>query len=61
MVRWLLGQPIAMPAVTESTYNGIERDKPCFVCAHCGAAMIILQTFTRGPLIRAPPQHVRTP
>jgi len=61
MVRSLLGQPIAMPAVTESTYNGIERDKPCFVCAHCGAAMIILQIFTRGPLIRAPPQHVPTP
>jgi hypothetical protein len=28
---------------------------PTFVCQHCGAAMIILQTFTRGQTIRAPP------
>jgi predicted RNA-binding Zn-ribbon protein involved in translation (DUF1610 family) len=25
------------------------------VCPHCGHAMIILQTFTRGQTIRAPP------
>ena len=61
MVRSLLGQPSALPTVTESTNNGIERDKPCFVCAHCGAAMIILQTFTRGQSIRAPPQQPPTP
>jgi len=29
---------------------------PTFVCPHCGHAMIILQTFTRGQTIRAPPQ-----
>jgi hypothetical protein len=28
---------------------------PAFVCRHCGQAMIILQTFVRGELIRAPP------
>ena len=30
---------------------------PTFVCWHCGCAMLILQTFTRGhgPAIRAPP------
>ena len=28
---------------------------PAFVCRHCGHAMVILQTFTRGELIRAPP------
>ena len=28
---------------------------PTFVCWHCGCAMVILQTFTRGELIRAPP------
>jgi len=26
-----------------------------FVCRHCGHAMVILQTFTRGEAIRAPP------
>ena len=28
---------------------------PSFVCRHCGHAMIVLQTFTRGQAIRAPP------
>jgi hypothetical protein len=28
---------------------------PTFVCPHCGAAMIIIETFTRGAPIRAPP------
>jgi hypothetical protein len=28
---------------------------PAFVCRHCGHAMVILQTFVRGELIRAPP------
>ena len=31
--------------------------KPAFVCRHCGAAMIIVQTFARGQPIRAPPQQ----
>jgi len=29
--------------------------QPTFVCPHCGAAMIIVETFTRGQPIRAPP------
>jgi len=29
--------------------------RPAFVCAHCGAAMIIAQTIGRGQAIRAPP------
>ena len=28
---------------------------PTFVCQHCGRAMLIVQTFTRGHAIRAPP------
>jgi hypothetical protein len=28
---------------------------PTFVCPHCGAAMIIVETFLRGEPIRAPP------
>ena len=28
---------------------------PTFVCPHCGAAMIVIQTFVRGEPIRAPP------
>jgi hypothetical protein len=29
--------------------------QPVFVCQDCGAAMLIIQTFVRGQLIRAPP------
>jgi len=28
---------------------------PTFICPHCGAAMIIVETFARGEPIRAPP------
>ena len=28
---------------------------PTFVCPHCGAAMIVIETFVRGEPIRAPP------
>lgn len=28
---------------------------PTFVCRHCGQAMTIVETFTRGQSIRAPP------
>jgi hypothetical protein len=48
-------------AVPEAHSQGIDGDveivptKPSFVCLHCGAAMLVLQTFTRGQAIRAPP------
>jgi hypothetical protein len=29
---------------------------PCFLCRHCGAPMLIVETFVRGQTIRAPPQ-----
>ncbi|MDD2927225.1 IS91 family transposase [Rhodoferax sp.] len=32
-----------------------EPVRPTFVCTHCGAPMIIVQTFLRAPTIRAPP------
>jgi hypothetical protein len=32
-----------------------------FVCLHCGAPMIIIQTLVRGQSIRAPPQHEGAP
>jgi len=31
--------------------------KPSFFCLHCGAAMLVLETFTRGQPIRAPPRQ----
>ena len=32
---------------------------PCFVCRHCGRPMLIVQSFVRGQMIRAPPQPPR--
>lgn len=44
-------------AVAEVRLDVVSADsaRPSFVCAHCGAQMIILQTFVRGQSIRAPP------
>ena len=62
LARTLLGQPSTpSSARPRAPTTAIDRDKPCFVCAHCGAAMIILQTFVRGQSIRAPPQHAPAP
>jgi hypothetical protein len=47
------------PAVAAMPADGgdLTIPPPTFVCWHCGCAMVILQTFTRGncPAIRAPP------
>jgi len=54
-------------AVSEAHSQGIDSDvqtapaKPCFICLRCGAAMLILQTFTRGQPIRAPPRQAHAP
>ena len=31
------------------------RVQPTFVCPHCGAAMLLIESFARGQPIRAPP------
>ena len=54
----------ALPAATSQAQDSdaeIEHAKPCFVCLHCGAAMLVLQTFVRGQTIRAPPQQPHAP
>src|SRR5262249_21211664 len=33
---------------------------PCFVCRRCGAPMLIVETFVRGQMTRAPPQPLNT-
>ena len=55
LARALLGQPREAPIAPGDATNGIDHDRPSFVCAHCGAAMIVLQTFAGGESIRAPP------
>jgi hypothetical protein len=46
-----------VPAATESHPPGapVATAQPTFVCPHCGAAMIIVEIFSRGATIRAPP------
>ena len=52
--------PATIPEADNGTLEEVIADqvgvKPTFVCRHCGRALLILQTFTRGQSIRAPPQ-----
>ena len=60
-VRELLhALPAATPQAQESAAE-IENTRASFVCLHCGAAMLVLQTFVRGQTIRAPPREPRAP
>ena len=45
------------PAVTAIPTDQAPADlvRPTFVCSHCGAAMVIFETFVRAQAIRAPP------
>ena len=54
LARELLNAP---PAVTDITTDQAPADvvRPTFVCSHCGAAMVIIETFVRAQAIRAPP------
>ena len=46
-----------VPTATQpqSPETPADNPQPTFVCPHCHAAMIIIQTFARGESIRAPP------
>ena len=61
LARTLLGQASATHLDIEHADSNTVRDRPSFVCAHCGGAMIILQSFTRGQSIRAPPKPAPVP
>ena len=53
--RGLLHVAPAVVADALSADATVEPMRATFVCAHCGAPMIIVQTFVRGQAIRAPP------
>lgn len=59
--RELLHVAPAAVADANSADEPAEPVRPTFVCAHCGAPMIIVQTFVRGQAIRAPPHVQGTP
>ena len=53
LARDLLCAPKPEPAPGDAEDVGVK--PPTFVCQHCGRALLIVQTFTRGQAIRAPP------
>jgi hypothetical protein len=50
IARQLLQLPEPQPSE-----DALDGARPTFVCPHCGCAMIVVQIFTRGEPIRAPP------
>ena len=55
LARELLGALKPEPAAVDGEDPDIK--PPTFVCQHCGRALLIVQTFTRGQAIRGPPQE----
>jgi hypothetical protein len=55
LARELLQVAPAAVADADSADLSLEPVRPTYVCTHCGAPMIIVQTFLRAQAIRAPP------
>ena len=47
----------AIPEADAQAQGTDASTQPTFVCPHCGASMIIIDTLLRGQPIRAPPRH----
>ena len=54
-IRELLQVP-PNPVAASADGTVVEPGQPTYVCPDCGAPMIIIDTFLRGPLVRAPPR-----
>src|SRR5271163_192769 len=53
-VRELLHQPPPQPAAEPSADSAAHSIRPTFVCRHCGAPMLVIETFARAQYIRGP-------
>jgi putative transposase/transposase-like zinc-binding protein len=54
--RKLLHQPAPVVAVDPAAVHaGSGAIRPTFVCRHCGAPMLVIETFAQAPHIRGPP------
>jgi len=60
LVRHLLKVPASPPAQPDKAAVPVPAS-PTFVCRHCGAAMIVVETFLRVQRIRAPPAQAAAP
>ena len=57
-VRELLHEPVTV-AAADPIATGTVR--PTFVCRHCGAPMLVIETFARAQQIRGPPTSPSSP
>ncbi|EWS65864.1 putative transposase [Hydrogenophaga sp. T4] len=55
LARQLLQVPLQDPQDPSPCDDSRDTARPTFICPHCGHAMVIVMTFTRGETIRAPP------
>jgi hypothetical protein len=61
-VRELLHQPLSTPSAQHGEGSADQRGvRPTFVCRHCGAPMLVIETFARAQHIRGPPASARPP
>ena len=60
--RELLHQPPPEPPA-EPSDSGADRHcpRPTFLCRHCGAPMLLIETFARAQQIRGPPASQGAP
>jgi hypothetical protein len=56
-VRQLLVSEDPSGQIETTKCAGAESVRPTFVCVHCGAVMLIIETFSRGQPIRTPHQR----
>ena len=63
LARELLGVATVVSPVQVTDANVVtdEPVRPNFVCAHCGAQMLVVESFVRGQTIRAPPLALGAP
>ncbi len=55
VARALLHVPASPVPAEPATIPASSAPRPTFVCRHCGAPMLIIETFARAQHIRAPP------
>jgi hypothetical protein len=54
--RKLLHQPVPVPTANPlDVHTGSSGARATFVCRHCGAPMLVIETFARAQRIRGPP------
>jgi Putative transposase/Transposase zinc-binding domain len=61
LARALLHVPAPPVSADPATIPASSAPRPTFVCRHCGAPMLIIETFARAQHIRAPPALSASP